>query len=127
MDEISLKGLWTKAQWEKELINKKQTCLGIIKSSDLIAFCCGWEIIDELHITAIAVHPQHRRQGFGKVILSKMFLQAKKNGVKSATLEVDSSNKLAILFYKRMGFQVAGCRKNYYRTGGDCLIHWKSI
>ena len=127
MDEITLKGLWTKSQWEKELINKNQSCLGIIRSSNLIAFVCGSEIIDELHITAIAVHPEHRRQGIGKLLLSNMFLQAKKNGVKRATLEVESSNKLSIEFYKSMGFHIAGYRRNYYRCGGDCLIQWKSI
>ena len=74
LDQIALKGLWSKKQWEKELSDSRKLCLGIIQSSEIIALGCGYVILDELHLTAIAVHPHHRRIGLAQIVLSNLFL-----------------------------------------------------
>ncbi len=127
LDQIALKGLWSKEQWEKELSDSKRLCIGVFESSNLIAFGCGWIVIDEVHLTAIAVHPLHRRLGIGKVLLSSLFQKASAQGCRRATLEVKSSNTAALALYQSCGFITAGCRHNYYQNGSDALIQWKAL
>ena len=127
LDQIALKGLWSKQQWEKELSESQRLCLGIFDSSNLIAFSCGWIVIDELHLTSIAVHPNHRRLGLAKSVLSNLFLQAANAGCKRVTLEVKSKNKAALALYKCCGFKTTGFRRNYYKNGSNALIQWKSL
>ena len=127
LDQLVLKGLWNKQQWEKELSDSQRLCIGIIDNSNLIAFGCGWMIVDELHLTAIAVHPDHRRIGLGQIILSNLFDQAANKGCERATLEVKSDNTAALALYKSCGFKTAGCRSNYYKNGSDAIIQWRSL
>ncbi len=124
LDLLTLKGLWSKSQWEIELSDSSRICKGIFYSSNLIAFACAWIIVDELHLTALAVHPEHRRNGLGYKILSKLFKEGKKKGCQKATLEVKSQNKAALCLYRSLGFNTAGTRNDYYKSGEDALIQW---
>ena len=74
-DQLALKGLWNKNQWEKELSDSQRLCNGIFDTSNLIALGCGWIVGDELHLTAIAVHPKHRRRGLAQTIISSLFIK----------------------------------------------------
>jgi len=127
LDQIALKGLWSKQQWEKELSDSQRLCLGVFDSKNLIAFGCAWIVVDELHLTAIAVHPHHRRIGLAQIVLSSLFLKASNAGCERATLEVKSTNKAALALYKSSGFKTAGYRPNYYKNGSDALIQWRSL
>jgi len=127
LDKIALKGLWSKNQWEKELSYSKRLCKGIYNHSNLIALGCGWVVVDELHLTAIAVHPKHRRLGLGQKVISSLFLEAIQQGCTRATLEAKSNNIAALALYKSSGFITAGCRRNYYQNGADALIQWRSL
>jgi len=127
LDEIALKGLWSKSQWEKELSDSQRLCLGILDSSKLIALGCGWIVVDELHLTAVAVHPNHRRQGLAQLVLSNVFIQALNRGCTRVTLEVKSDDDAALGLYKSCGFKTAGYRRNYYKIGTDAFIQWRSL
>ncbi len=122
LDRITLNGLWTKAQWLKELTDKNRNCFGIYCDSKLIAIACGWLILDELQITAIGVHPKYRMVGLGKIISSYLLINAKLNGAKKAILEVKVNNFAARSLYTKLGFVVIGTRKNFYKDGNDALI-----
>ena len=63
LDQKSLKGLWNKSQWERELTDPKRICLGIIEleTKKLLGVCSAWLVLDEIHITSIAVQPIHQR------------------------------------------------------------------
>ena len=71
LDKKSLDGLWTKSQWEKELTDPKRICIGVIEleTKKLLGLCSAWLVIDELHITSLAVHPKHQRKGLGKFLI----------------------------------------------------------
>ena len=127
LDGIALKGLWSKDQWEKELSDSRRLCLGIFDSSKLIALGCGWIIVDELHLTAVAVHPKHRRLGLAQLILSNLFIKALNRGCDRVTLEVKSDDDAALGLYKSCGFKTAGYRRNYYKIGTDAFIQWRSL
>ncbi len=127
LDELALNGLWSKQQWQKELTDPKRLVFGVISNEKLLAFASGWWVIDELHLTAIAVHPQHRRKGLGSLVISKILKEALSLGISYATLEVSNKNIAANKLYSNHGFTTAGTRKNYYKNGSDALIQWKKL
>ncbi len=127
LDQVALSSLWNKMQWEKELSEPSRITLGSLKSSKLIGFGCCWVILDEAHLTSIAVHPKHRKKGIAKKILSSLLEKAQSRGATKATLEVSSTNTAAIRLYKSLGFETKGIRKHYYKNGNDALIQWKCL
>lgn len=97
------------------------------KPENILGMCCVWAIVDEAHITLLAVHPSVRRQGLGKLLMWALLQCSYQRGMKRATLEVRPSNRGAIALYEYFGFKPAGRRKGYYRdTGEDALILWRS-
>ena len=129
IDQKSLKGLWTKSQWVKELTDPKRICLGIIelKTKKLLGLCSAWLVTDELHITSIAVQPIHRRKGLGKFLLSDLIKRSKSLQTNQIHLEVKDTNKPAKALYKSMGFKTVGNRSNFYKDGSDALLLTKEI
>ena len=91
---------------------------------------CGyvgvWKILDEGHITNVAVLPEYRRQHVASAILAAMFDAMQRQGVMRYTLEVRAGNEAAIALYKGLGFSEAGIRRGYYEDNGeDAIIMWK--
>jgi [ribosomal protein S18]-alanine N-acetyltransferase len=93
----------------------------------LLGLGCYWSILEEAHITILAVHPDYQRQGMGKLILYALLRDARRRQLEWATLEVKPSNQAALSLYQKFGFTIAGRRRNYYKdTGEDALILWRS-
>ena len=124
IDNESLKGLWTKSQWERELTHPERICIGVleIETKKILGLCSAWIVIDELQITSIAVHPLHQRQGVGKFLLSDLIKRSNSFLTKRIYLEVKDSNRPAIAFYKSMGFKIIGDRSNFYKDGSNALL-----
>ena len=124
LDKKSLNGLWSKSQWERELTDPKRICLGIIEleTKKLLGLCSAWLVIDELHITFIAVHPIHQRKGLGKFLLLNLIKRSKLLQASQIHLEVKENNEPAKAFYKSMGFKTVGERANFYKDGSNALI-----
>jgi len=87
-----------------------------------------WIIVDEAHITNIAVAPAYRGKKLGELILKGLLELAKLKGAVRMSLEVRVSNDRAQKLYKRIGFASAGIRPGYYiDTNEDAIIMWKEI
>ena len=91
---------------------------------------CGyvgvWKILDEGHITNVAVAPKYRRMHIASAILSVLMEVGRENGISRYTLEVRSGNEPAKALYRDFGFEEAGVRKGYYEDNGeDAIIMWK--
>jgi ribosomal-protein-alanine N-acetyltransferase len=127
LDQRCLSGLWTPDQWATELADPARPGLGLLEGDALWALACGWLIVDELHITAVAVDPRRRRLGLGRQMLETLLLQGRALGAERATLEVASSNRAARGLYAALGFREAGIRRGYYRNGDDALIQWRTL
>ncbi|HZJ58157.1 MAG TPA: ribosomal protein S18-alanine N-acetyltransferase [Clostridia bacterium] len=85
-----------------------------------------WVILDEAHITNVAVHPHYRGIGIGEAIMRGLIDTAANLKLGSMTLEVRVSNTIAQNLYKKLGFAGVGIRKGYYTDDGeDALIMWK--
>ncbi|KHD37145.1 30S ribosomal protein S18 [Clostridium acetobutylicum] len=118
---------WTKESMEGELRNKFAKYV-VIKNNNLVVGYGGlWLIIDEGHITNIAVHPEFRGMGIGNKILEELIKLCEKRNIPSMTLEVRISNTIAQNLYKKFGFKEAGVRKKYYGDNDeDALIMWRN-
>lgn len=127
LDQAALGGLWTREQWLIELEELKRPCLGVVESGHLLALACGWLVVDELHITALAVDPDQRRCGLGLQVLNALLAEGRQQGALHATLEVAAGNRAAVALYARAGFATAGLRRGYYRNGDDALIQWQRL
>lgn len=83
----------------------------------------AFTVCESCYISNIAVFPQHRRKGIGRLLLRKAAEQARKKGAESISLEVRPSNTAAISLYKSEGYEEVGLRKNFYRDPNeDALI-----
>tara|TARA_B100000945_G_C19880308_1_gene366879 strand:+ start:21 stop:488 length:468 start_codon:yes stop_codon:yes gene_type:complete len=129
LDQISLKGLWSKSQWQKELTDPKRICIGVLEleTQKLLGLCSAWLVIDELHITCIAVHPIHQRKGLGKFLMSDLIKRTNSLITNQIYLEVKDTNEPAKAFYKTMGFKSEGNRPNFYKDGSNALIFTKQL
>lgn len=84
-----------------------------------------WLILEEAHVTNIAVHPDYRKRGWGRLLMQTLMKEAARLGMERMTLEVRVSNEPAIRLYKSLGFEVGGVRKKYYADNQeDALIMW---
>lgn len=133
LDQICFGGLWTKGGYEREMASPRSLLLGLVKPTpppieeELIGMACFWAIVEEAHITLLGIDPNYRGQGLGEFLLSQLLADAHTWSLERATLEVRASNTAAIKLYQKMGFEIAGRRKDYYPLPPeDALILWRS-
>jgi ribosomal-protein-alanine N-acetyltransferase len=91
----------------------------------IIGFAGLWLMVDEAHVTTIAMHPEHRGRGLGELLLVSLVDIAYTIGARWVTLEVRVSNSTAQNLYRKYGFREAGMRHRYYSDNQeDALIMW---
>ena len=129
LDKKSLKGLWTKSQWIKELTDPKRICIGVIdlETNKILGLCSAWLVLDELQITFIAVHPKQQRKGLGHFLISELISRSNSLLINRIHLEVKETNKAAKAFYKSMGFKIIGNRSNLYKDGSNAILFTKQL
>jgi [ribosomal protein S18]-alanine N-acetyltransferase len=132
LDQLALGGLWTQEGYRREMDSPNSDLLILTPDHSshhpppLIALGCLWAILEEAHITVLAVRPQYQRQGVGQAILVALLEAAHLRRLEWATLEVRPSNHAAIALYQKYGFSEVGRRRHYYAdTGEDALILWR--
>lgn len=120
---------WTREAFEKELTeNKLARYIVIEEDGTIIGYGGVWYIMDEGHITNVAIHPEYRKRGLGKLLVTAMKDQAKEEKIHHLTLEVRASNIAAIKLYQGMGFESVGVRPKYYTDNQeDALIMWVEL
>ncbi|MCL2163693.1 MAG: ribosomal protein S18-alanine N-acetyltransferase [Oscillospiraceae bacterium] len=117
---------WSHAMFADEFENRRAHYFIALVDEEIVGYCGFWSILDEGHITNIAVHPNFRRRGIGAGLVNKLLSYASHNGIESFTLEVREDNTQAIRLYKKFGFVSVGIRKNYYRKEKkNAVIMWK--
>ena len=111
---------WSKDSFYNEIANKLALyyCVKDDKNS-ILAYIGMWQIIEEAHITSLAVHPEYRRLQLAQLLIIKVIEDCYKNMIKYITLEVRESNVEAISLYKKFLFSSVGVRKKYYQDNGE--------
>ena len=88
-----------------------------------VAYAGMWLVLDEAHVTNIAVREDRRGEGLGERVARALMLLAADTGVRYMTLEVRRGNLVAQGLYKKLGFVEVGFRKRYYADNNeDALV-----
>jgi [ribosomal protein S18]-alanine N-acetyltransferase len=118
---------WSRAAFETELAeNELAHYLVAEVDGRVVGYCGMWIILDEAHLTNVAVLTGHRGKGIGQCLLTTLMEYGKVRGATCMTLEVRRSNVAAQRFYRRLGFIERGLRRQYYTdTQEDALIMWR--
>ena len=114
---------WSRDAFASEMKNAAARYLVAEKDGRIIGYAGAWIIIDESHITNIAVLSDYRGQGIGRALTAGLMQYLSNLGAAYATLEVRKSNAVAQNLYVSLGFIKLGVRKRYYEDNGeDALI-----
>jgi ribosomal-protein-alanine N-acetyltransferase len=119
---------WTREMHAAEFNNRGASFVYVARTDDqrIVGFCSFWLVADEVHINNLAVLPSARRTGMASALLERALGDGVRCGAVRATLEVRRSNEAARQLYERLGFQVAGVRRDYYtHPVEDALILWR--
>ena len=119
---------WSAGAFYNEIVENHDQTLYLVAVIDgrIVGYMGVWRILDEGHITNVAVDPEFRRNHIGEAIIQEMIRLTSEGGTQSWTLEVRVDNEAAIKLYEKMGFKAAGIRPKYYEYDGtDALIMWK--
>ena len=104
---------WSRDSIRQELL-ENDLAFYVVAELDgaVIGYMGMWRIIDEGHITNVAVHPDHRGKHVASAIVAVVLAYSEAAGVRRFTLEVRSSNE--------------GLRRGYYKDNGeDAVIMWR--
>ena len=84
-----------------------------------------WVILEDSHITTIAVHPDYRSRGLGEQMLTHLLDEAMSRGASWITLEVRESNDVAQRLYRKYGFTNVSVRRAYYSDNNEnAVVMW---
>ncbi len=125
VDQACFSHNWTQDSYEAETKNILSNYIVAEVDGEIIGFGGFWQVIDEAHITNIAVMADYRQTGVGQNIMNAMLAQALAKGCVAMTLEVRGDNQPAINFYLKNQFTREGRRKDYYGLGMDAIIMWR--
>lgn len=123
LEKLCFSAPWSRNSVASELNNPLSLWL-VATDGDVVAGYIGSQsVLGEADMMNVAVHPDYRRQGIGKLLVEELVASLKENSVYSLTLEVRASNDPAIGLYEQLGFTQVGRRPNYYRDPReDALI-----
>ncbi|CAM2980214.1 ribosomal protein S18-alanine N-acetyltransferase [Paenibacillus sediminis] len=120
---------WTEDAFRNEMtINHFARYIIMELDGKPIGYAGMWTIVDEAHVTNIAVLKAYRGYKLGELLLNELMKTASSIGMSKMTLEVRVSNQIARNLYEKMGFKPAGVRKGYYSDNHeDAIIMWADL
>jgi [ribosomal protein S18]-alanine N-acetyltransferase len=120
---------WSRESFYNELVHNNYSNYIVMEwNGQVIGYCGMWLVIDEAHITNVAVLPEFRGKKLGEALMKKAMETAKELGAKTMTLEVRVSNHVAQSLYRKLGFLNGGIRKQYYTDNQeDALVMWVNL
>ncbi len=127
IERLSFSIQWSEEAFTTEVThNQLARYLVIIEDNKVVGYGGMWFILGEAHITNIAIHPDYRGRGRGRLLTEALISLAAKESILDMTLEVRKSNYKAINLYTGLGFKAVGIRKEFYFDNKeDALIMWR--
>lgn len=116
---------WTRGMLEQELRRENGAFLVAHRGSELVGYAGAIYILEEGHVTNLAVRIKERRKGVAANLLLRLVEESSGRGIRFLTLEVRRSNLAAIRLYEKFGFTAIGERRRYYLDDDeDAVIMW---
>jgi [ribosomal protein S18]-alanine N-acetyltransferase len=124
LDQHSFSLPWPERSFRFELTdNPNSRCWVAEVDGRIVGTIIAWLLVDEAHIATIATHPDHRRQGIARKLLTYALRYMSREGAVTSFLEVRENNTAAQEMYRRFGYEAVGRRKRYYKdTDEDAIL-----
>ncbi len=115
---------WSRRAFLSELTENAYARYYVAKvGGRVIGYAGTWAVLDEVHVTNVAVHPSWRNQGIGHRLMEAIVAQADASRCRRVTLEVRRSNLVAQRLYESFDFVRRGVREGYYTdTHEDAFV-----
>lgn len=116
---------WSEQSFKNELTNDCSIFRVMLAEGEPVAYGGVWNVVDEAHITTVAVRKDLRGQGLGERMMVELLGLAQEAGMLCSTLEVRAGNDAAIKLYEKLGYVRSAVRKGYYPDNReDAVIMW---
>jgi ribosomal-protein-alanine N-acetyltransferase len=123
LDQKSFSLPWPERSFRFELTdNPASRCWVAEVDRKVVGMIVVWLIVDEAHVATIATHPDFRRKGIAKRLLSHALRKLIEQGARSSFLEVRESNLAAQELYRKFGYEETGRRRRYYKDNDEDAI-----
>jgi ribosomal-protein-alanine N-acetyltransferase len=120
IDRVSFSLPWPERSFRFELSdNPASRCWVAEVDGKLVGMIVAWLLVNEVHVATLATHPDFRRQGIAKRLLSHALRELSIEGAQSSFLEVRASNFAAQEMYRKFGYEESGVRPRYYRDNDE--------
>lgn len=127
IEALSFATSWPPSAFASELSDNKLAhyFVGRVGGGDIVAYGGIWAILEDSHVTTIAVHPDWRGKKYGEELLLHLLHQAIERGASWITLEARESNVVAQRLYRKYGFTTVSTRRAYYSDNGEnAVVMW---
>ena len=123
IETLSFSTPWPAGGFSQEVGNPLAALWAAMMHGRPAGFICYWVLDFEIQLLNLAVHPEARRKGTGRLLLKHMIREAASKHLESIWLEVRVSNAGALRLYQEVGFEQVGVRSKYYDdTREDALV-----
>ena len=126
IEKASFSTVWPSDAFYNELSSNKLAHYFVGRLGErVVAYGGIWVILEDSHVTTIAVDPAYRGRRFGEVMLLRLIDEALERGAAWMTLEVRESNTVAQHLYRKYGFTTVTMRRGYYSDDNEsALVMW---
>ena len=126
IETLSFVSTWPPNAFVNELRDNKLAHYFVGRlDGNIVAYGGIWVILEDSHVTTIAVHPDVRGQRLGEEMLVHLLDEAIARDASWVTLEVRESNDVAQRLYRKYGFTVVSTRRGYYSDNNEsALVMW---
>jgi ribosomal-protein-alanine N-acetyltransferase len=142
IEKVSFPAPWPRRAYEYEISRNEHSIMLVIKErrnlppwldrvsqvckptkpGTVLGYAGGWLLVDEIHVSTIAIAPRWRRKGLAQLLLTELLKRGVALGARRATLEVRVSNIAAQKLYQKCGFRIISKQKRYYADHEDAFI-----
>ena len=116
LERLCFNDPWSENSIASELNNKLSHWLVALDGEKVIAYVGSQTVLGETDMMNIAVHPDYRKRGIATELIQELINALNERNSHSLMLEVRESNDPAKELSLKMGFEMVGIRKNYYRN-----------
>jgi [ribosomal protein S18]-alanine N-acetyltransferase len=126
IEALSFQSAWPLNAFQNELRDNKLAHYFVGRvDGKIVAYGGIWVILEDSHVTTIAVHPDNRGQRLGEEMLVFLLDEAIKREASWITLEVRETNDVAQKLYRKYGFTIVSTRRGYYSDNNEsALVMW---
>lgn len=116
IEQASFSTPWRRSTFEGLLRRGDADLIGATIEGRLMGYAITWTIIDQAELGNVAVSPEARHRGLGRMLVEAALRRVARRGARECFLEVRESNAVARQLYETLGFTVIGRRRRYYAS-----------